>query len=113
MKSGMENRKKTLFIGDKFQRVFIIKFCILVTVAVLLSGAIVYLLSKFTLTTSFVDSRLVIKSTADFIIPAVLLSSAIVIIVMSIGMIAVALFTSSRKRVDSLYRVKKGDNKKS
>jgi len=63
-------------------------------------------MSKATVTTSFENSRLVIKSTADYILPAVLSSSAIVVVLIVIATIVVTLFTSHRI-AGPLYRIEK------
>ncbi len=102
----MKNRRRNYFIKKKFQRNFILKFCTLVTIGAIISGTIIYMMSKATVTTTFENSRLTIKSTADFILPAVLLSSAIVIIVIGLAAVAVTLFASHRI-AGPLYRMEK------
>jgi signal transduction histidine kinase len=99
-----KNRRRNYFIKKKFQAEFITKFCLLVIVGAALSGIIIYLMSKATVTTTFENSRLVIKSTADFMLPAVLLSSVIVIIFIGMLTIALTLFTSHRI-AGPLYRM--------
>ena len=93
-------------VDKKFQTKFIIKFASLIIVATAVSGALVYLMARSTVTTSFENSRLAIKSTADFILPSVLLSSAIVIASLGITTIIIALITSHRI-VGPLYRLEK------
>jgi methyl-accepting chemotaxis protein len=85
---------------------FIMKFCLLVIIGAVLSSLIIYLMSRATVTTSFENSRLIIKSTADFILPAVLLSSAVVILGIGIAMFFVTLYTS-HKIAGPLYRLEK------
>ena len=106
MTEKSQNRRKNYFIKKKFQVVFIIKFCILVIISVCISAGIIYALSRASMTTSFEDSRLVIKSTADFILPTVLLSSAVVIFCIGIATVIVTLFTS-HKIAGPLYRMEK------
>lgn len=101
-----QNRRRNYFIKKEFQRNFIIKFCILVILGSLISGAIIYSMSKATVTTTFENSRLTIKSTADFILPAVLLSSAVVIVSIGLATIVITLFTS-HKIAGPLYRMEK------
>ena len=83
-----------------------IKFALLVVIATAVSGAIVYMMARSTVTTSFENSRLVIKSTADFILPSVLLSSAIVIVSLGFATIVIALFASHRI-AGPMYRLEK------
>jgi methyl-accepting chemotaxis protein len=63
-------------------------------------------MSKSTVTTSFEGLRLIIKSTADYILPAVFLSSAVVVIVIGLATIFITLFTS-HKIAGPLYRIEK------
>ncbi len=102
----MSDRRKNYFINRKFQAGFIIKFCVLVIMGTAISGGVVYWMSRSTVTSTFENSRLVIKSTADFILPSVLLSSAFVVIAIGIAAIAITLFTSHRI-AGPLYRIEK------
>jgi methyl-accepting chemotaxis protein len=106
MEERPENRRRNYYIKKDFQRNFILKFCALVAIGSLISGVIVYAMSLSTVTTSFERSRLVIKSTADFILPAVLLASAVVIFVIGLATIFITLFTS-HKIAGPLYRLEK------
>lgn len=104
MANKFKDRRKTYFIKKRFQRNFIIKFCVLVVIGSIISGAIIYSVSKSTLTTTFENSRLRIKSTADFILPAVLLASVFVVVFIGLAAVAVTLFTSHRI-AGPLYRI--------
>ncbi|NQS99742.1 MAG: hypothetical protein HQ595_01550, partial [Candidatus Omnitrophica bacterium] len=104
MEKDAKNRRTTYFIKRKFQRNFIIKFCVLVIGGSALSGVLIYSMSKSTVTTTFENCRLTIKSTADFILPAVLLSGLIVIVFIGLATVAVTLFTSHRI-AGPLYRL--------
>ncbi len=101
-----DNRRKNYYIKKDFQRNFILKFCALVLIGSAVSGAIIYVMSLSTVTTAFENSKLVIRSTADFILPAVLLSSLVFIILVGIASIAITLFTS-HKIAGPLYRMEK------
>ena len=104
-----KNRRRNYYIKKDFQRNFILKFCFLVLLGSIVSGCIVYLMSKATVTTSFEGLRLVIKSTADYILPAVLLSGLAVIVITGIATIFITLFTS-HKIAGPLYRIEKDIN---
>jgi len=101
-----KERRKNYFINKRFQSLFILKFCALVVLGSMISGAIVYMMSKAALTTTFENCRLTVKSAADFILPAVLLSSGVVIVLIGISAVAVTLFTS-HKIAGPLYRIEK------
>ena len=103
---NVEEKRKNYYIARKFQRNFILKFCALVALGAILSGAIVYAMSMATVSMAFEHSRLVMKSTADYILPAVLLASAVVIVLIGIGTVAVTLF-ASHKIAGAVYRMEK------
>lgn len=106
METKFRNRRRNYYIKKEFQRNFILKFCTLVLIGSFISGIIIYAMSTSTVTTTFINSRLTIKSTADFILPSVLLSSIIVIVVIGLASIWVTLFTSHRI-AGPLYRMEK------
>lgn len=91
-----QNKRRNYFIKKEFQTKFILKFCILIGVACLVMGILVYVLSAKTVTTSFENLRLVAKNTADYILPALVLSSLIAIFLVTLACIAVVLFISHR-----------------
>lgn len=64
------------------------------------------LLSRHTVTTAFENSRLVIKSTADYLLPSLLLSSTISAILISLATILVVIFIS-HKIAGPIYRFRK------
>ena len=101
-----KNRRKSIYINKDFQRNFIIKFCILVAAGSVISGFIIYFMSRMTVTTTFENSKLLIKSTADYILPAVLLSSAVVMVIIGLATIVITLF-ASHKISGPLYRLEK------
>jgi methyl-accepting chemotaxis protein len=104
MENTSRNRRRNYYVDKEFQKKFIIKFCLLVILGSVISGVIIYLMSQGTVTTVFENSRLKIKSTADFILPAVLWSSSVVIILVGLAAILVTLYTS-HKISGPLYRI--------
>lgn len=88
--------REVKFLSNKFRRNFIMKFSLIVMIGAVISGAIVYAMSRATVTTSFEGARLKIKSTADFILPAVLLSSAVVVVFISLSTVAIVFFAYRR-----------------
>ncbi len=101
-----KNRRRNYFIKKGFQAKFILKFCLLVILACALMSGLAYLLSSKTATTSFENLRLIVKSTSDFILPTLILSSLIAIIFISTATIIVVLFISHRI-AGPLYRLEK------
>jgi methyl-accepting chemotaxis protein len=106
MTTDFRNRRRNFYIKKEFQRNFILKFCALVAAGAVLSGLIVYVLSTSTVTTTFENSRLTIKSTADYILPAVLISGVVVVALVGVATIIVTLFTS-HKIAGALYAIEK------
>jgi len=101
-----KNRRKNYYIDKQFQAKFILKFCSLIVIGSAMSSLIIYAMSTATVTTTFENSRLTIKSTADFILPAIALSSGISVILISLTAIIITLFTS-HKIAGPLYRLNK------
>lgn len=95
-KAGFKDKRKNYFIKKEFQLKFILKFCLLLFLACLLICALVYFLSAKTVTTSFENMHFVVKSTADFILPLLLMSGLISVILTSLACIGVVLFISHR-----------------
>jgi methyl-accepting chemotaxis protein len=106
MENNIPDRRKNYYIKKKFQRNFILKFFTLVALGTLISGAIIYLMSRSALTTTFVNSRLAISSTSDYILPSVLLSGMAVMVIIGLSAIIMTLF-ASHKIAGPLYHIGK------
>jgi len=83
-----------------------LKFCALVAIGGLLTIGILYFLAMRSTTVSIVNSRVVVKTTADFILPILVQTVVVVMIIVSIATIFVTLFVS-HKIAGPLYRFKK------
>lgn len=99
-------KRRIYFIEKKFQTNFILKFCTLVAVGGLLTIGILYLLAMKSTTVSVVNSRVVVRTTADFILPILIQTVVIVTIIVSLATMIVALFVS-HKIAGPLYHFKK------
>jgi len=99
-------RRKQYFIKKGFQFKFIFKFCVIVIIGALISTGVLFLSSKDTLTSSFQQSRLVIKNTASAILPAVIYTNLITLILITAATIAVTLFIS-HKLAGPMFRFEK------
>jgi methyl-accepting chemotaxis protein len=106
MVNDMYKRRRIRIVRMKFQMDFILKFCAIIILAALIIAAIVYALSISSTTTVFENSRLTVKSTADFILPLLILSSLAAIIGAGAVTIIVTLFISHRI-AGPLYRLEK------
>lgn len=110
MKKGLREKRKQYYIRKEYQRNFILAFFLLVALGSAISGAIIYVMSASTVTTTFENLRLTIKSTADYILPAVLLSGAITVVVVGIAAAFITL-RSSHKIAGALYAIEKNIEK--
>ena len=104
----MEKRikRRIYFIEKSFQAKFIMKFCGLVALGGLLTVGLLYLWAARATTVSIVNSRVVVNTTADFILPLLIQTVIIVTMVVAIATILVTLFVS-HKIAGPLYRFKK------
>jgi len=91
-----EYKRSNYFIKKEFQIRFIIKFCLILLGGIILSSLLVFLFSQETLTSSFENSRLVIKNTGDAIIPTLVVTNLATLAVITIAAIGVTLFVSHR-----------------
>jgi len=106
MNEARTYKRRIYFIEKEFQAKFILKFCTLVAVGGVLTIGILYLLSMQSTTVSILNSRVVVRSTADFLLPVLFQTVIIVTILVSIATILVTLFVS-HKIAGPLYRFKK------
>ncbi len=102
--NNIRERRKIRIVRMGFQRNFILKFCAIMILSSLIIAAIVYVLSASSVTTVFENSRLTIKSTADFILPLLIISSLVAIVIGGIITIILTLFISHRI-AGPLYRL--------
>lgn len=102
----ISNRRKNYFIEKKFQAVFILKFCSLVALGGILTIGILYFLAMQSTTVSIVDSRVIVRTTADSILPLVI--QTVIIVMAAIGVAAVIMvLLISHKIAGPLYHFKK------
>lgn len=103
---AQKNRRKNYFIKRDFQKKFILRFCALVIMGSAISGIFLLLVSRGSVTTAFVNSRLSIVSTVDYILPGLLGSSLVTIILISIATAIVIMYLSHRI-AGPLFKVEK------
>ena len=98
-------KRKIRFIRKDFQLRFILKFCLLVLAGTAISTGVLFFLSSGTLTSSFQNSRLVIKSTSAAILPLLLYTNLITLALITLATIVVT-FIISHRLFGPLYRFK-------
>ena len=99
-------RRKHYFVRKGFQVRFILKFCSLLLIGVILSTGLLFLFSRDTLTSSFQQSRLVIENTALAILPTAVYTNLVTLGLIAIATIIVILFIS-HKLAGPLFRFDK------
>ena len=99
-------RRRIYFIEKNFQTKFILKFCVLIIFAGLLTMGILYLLAMQSTTVSIANSRVVVRTTADFLLPILIQTVIVVTIIVGFATIMITLLVS-HKIAGPLYRFKK------
>ena len=89
-------RRRQYFIKKDFQLRFILKFCLIILLGILISTLLLFIFSQDTLTSSFDQSRLVIEKTSFAILPAAIYTSLITLGLIILATIAVTLFVSHK-----------------
>ena len=101
-----QHKRRNYFIDKAFQGSFILKFCALVTIGGVLTIGILYLLAMHSNTVAFVNSRVVVKTTADFILPILIQTVLVVSVFVSLATVVVTMVIS-HKIAGPLYRFRK------
>lgn len=99
-------KRRIYFIEKSFQAKFILRFCSLVALAGLLTIVMVYFLAMRSTTVSIVNSRVLVKTTADFMLPILIQTIIVVVVIASLATIVVTLL-ASHKIAGPLYRFKR------
>ena len=103
---GSAYKRRIYFIDKKFQTKFILKFCALVAIGGLLTIGIIYFLAMQSTTVSILNSRVAVRTTADFILPILAQTVVIVVVIIGLAAVMITLFFS-HKIAGPLYRFKK------
>ena len=108
-------RRGNYFIDKHFQAEFVLKFCLLNILASLLTGVLIFLFNRETKTVAFDNLELVVKSTADFILPILLQILVVVSLLIAVATVVVILLISHRiagplyRLTLELSRIRSGD----
>lgn len=106
MENNAKEYKSRVYVVEKsVQARFILKYCIIVLLGGLVTIGIIYFLAMQSTTVFFENSRIVAKTTADFILPTLLKTVLIVTALVILATIAAAVFVS-HKVAGPLYRFK-------
>jgi methyl-accepting chemotaxis protein len=105
-KPPVKNLRRQYFIKKDFQARFIARFILILIIGGVISVGMTLLTTRGTLTTSFVDSRLVIQDTPLVILPSVVLTTVISILVVGI-IAAIVMLLVSHKIAGPMFRFEK------
>lgn len=100
------NKRKNYFIDKGFQSRFIVKFCLVAAAAGAMALLGVYALAGRATTVSFVDSRVVVKTAADYLFPLLVQTFLVSTVVVGFATLVTTLFMSHRI-AGPAYRFKK------
>ena len=100
------HKRRNYFIDKKFQTNFILRFCGLIVATGALIMAILYTMAGRANTVAFVNSRVVVQNTADFLFPLLIQTFVVSTIIVGLATIVITLFTSHRI-AGPIYRFKK------
>ncbi|MFH1594578.1 MAG: methyl-accepting chemotaxis protein [Candidatus Omnitrophota bacterium] len=105
MVRSLKFARRNYFIDKPFQTAFIVKFSFLIIATSILIGIMIYYMNRHTTTVAFENLKVVVRSTADFILPAMFQVLAAVTVLVILATAAVTLF-ASHKIAGPLYRFK-------
>ena len=98
-------KRKNYFIDRTFQAKFMIKFCIIVIVSSALVIGLLVFLSKGSTTVAIENTEVVVKRTADFILPMVI-QTVLLTFLFSATAVLVLTMVVSHKMAGPLFRLK-------
>lgn len=107
--------RRQLIVDPTFQIRFILRFCMGVIITSLLIGGAVYLLTRGSTTVAIENTKVIVKPTADFILPILSATVLIVAFFSGLGVLVLALFVSHRiagpafRLQREVVRMKEGD----
>lgn len=89
-------KRKTVYIKKKFQRDFILKFCVAAVLAMIVASIAIYYLTAGTVTATYSHGRLTLQSTNDAIIWAIIGGNSAVLLALVGATIYVTLYVSHK-----------------
>jgi methyl-accepting chemotaxis protein len=100
------HRRKIIYIHRTFQRNFIIKFCIIAALGMVSASLLLYIVSKDSLTATYRYHHLAVKTTAEAILPGLVITNLVVLLALIVASVFVTLYIS-HKIAGPLYRLNK------
>lgn len=106
MEKNNTAKRRIYFIDKKFQSNFILKFCLLALFGGVITIGLLYLLAGSATTVSIVNSRVMVRSTADFLLPVLFQTVVVAFVVTALATIVVTMYVS-HKIAGPLFRFRK------
>jgi methyl-accepting chemotaxis protein len=103
---GQEHKRRQYFIDPVFQSQFILKFCAVVIVASLLVGVVIFWLSQNSTTVAIENTRVLVKSTSDFLFP-VLTITVLTVTVFTALVVLILTLLYSHRIAGPIFRLKR------
>ncbi len=100
------SKRRQYFIDPSFQLKFILKFSVIVLAASVLIGAALFLIFRGSTTVAIENTKVVVKTTSDFILPALIVTLALVAGFSSLVVIVLTL-VSSHKIAGPIFRIQR------
>ncbi len=91
-----EYQRRHFFVDREFQMKFIVRFCGVVIFSSLLMGLLIFLLLQNSTTVAIENTKVLVKPTADFILPALAITILVVVLFSAVVVFVLTLFISHR-----------------
>jgi methyl-accepting chemotaxis protein len=99
-------KRKQYFIDKPFQTRFIMRFCLIVLAASVLSGILLFFLSYNSTTVAIENTRVMVKRTSEFILPILISTILTATFFAAVAVLFLTLF-ASHKIAGPLFRLKR------
>ena len=93
---SQNERRKNVFIDRKFQISFILKFCSVAILSSVIIGLLVLIFTSNSTTVAIEGTKVFVKSTSDFLLPAMIFTIATVTLFSASAVIMLAMVTSHK-----------------
>jgi methyl-accepting chemotaxis protein len=93
---SQNERRKNVFIDRQFQTSFILKFCIVAILSSIIIGLLVLIFTSNSTTVAIEGTKVFVKSTSDFLLPAMIFTIATVTLFSASAVIMLAMLTSHK-----------------
>jgi len=100
-----DNKRRRYFIEKGFQLDFILKFCFIVIVSSLVILAMLFMVSQDSTTVAIENTKVIVKSTVDFILP-IMTVTLLIVSVFSALVLSILTMIISHKIFGPLHRLK-------